>query len=462
VTTYAGGSWGSKDTIVFAMGVQGLWKLPASGGEPVQFTGLDTTRGMVAHRTPSFLPDGETVLFTDVAHLGGQRVAVASLDGRTTVLDGARGVNPHYIDGNRILFTNANGTVFVASFDPSSRTLSGTPLAVLENADARSSGRVALDVSRSGTLAWVRGRAESVLAFVGPRGEEGVIAMSPRRMRHPRLSPDGTRIAVEVVGNTPSGATSNIWVYDIGAGTFTRITFDDRGTDPIWSPDGRRIAFSRPPNGPGQGVDSYWTAADGSGTPELLVGGPGSQWASAFTPDGKAIIFDELLTGVDMRVRELSIGTTESRTLVASQFGARLAAISPDGKWIAYVTSETGNTEVFVRPYGGGPGKWQISVNGASEPTWSRDGRTIYYRGGGRIIAAELEFLPSLRVKARQALADDRFISDNGANMDVTRDGRVLLLKPAESVTDLNIVVNWLTEITRRFETQKQSATSRP
>ena len=173
---------------------------------------------------------------------------------------------------------------------------------------------------------------------------------------------------------------SDIWSYDIKSHTFTRLTFNGHSGSPIWTPDGKRIAFAQQ-DSTSPGIDAYWVSADGSSAPELLVGGPGGQWPSVFTPDGRTIIFDDIVrTETPMRISAATIDGTNRRAIIESQFLNRQSALSPDGHWLAYTTPETGRTEVFVRPYPLTTGKWQVSADGGSETVWSRDGRTLFYR----------------------------------------------------------------------------------
>ena len=182
VERFTGASWGKKDIIVFSAGTSGLWQVEANGGTPRQFTSTDPSQGVTSHRYPTFLPDGETVLFNAWIAMSNTRIGIASLDGRSTMLD-VFGLSPQYLDGNRVLFARGNGTAFMASFDPRRRVLTSSPALVLDEVDARTSGSVGLSVTPSGTLAYMRGRPASVLVLVGTAGEQ-IIPIEPRRMRH--------------------------------------------------------------------------------------------------------------------------------------------------------------------------------------------------------------------------------------------------------------------------------------
>jgi Tol biopolymer transport system component len=180
------------------------------------------------------------------------------------------------------------------------------------------------------------------------------------------------------------------------------------------------------------------------------VGGPGSQWPGAFARDG-SLIYDDLPPSKPMRVMRLHPDGRQETLVEHPQFPMRLPAVSPDGKWLAYSSTESGASGVFVRSLGGGPGKWQASTGIATQPAWSRDSRTLFYREGNAIVAAAVGAGAAFEVTSRRAYVDDRFSSENTINYDVHPDGkRLLVIIPSDSATGIGVVLNWQEELRRR------------
>jgi serine/threonine-protein kinase len=262
-----------------------------------------------------------------------------------------------------------------------------------------------------------------------------------RTFRLPRVSPDGNRIVVEV--RAQSGEV-DLWLFDRRTETLTRFTSDGASTDPIWSPDGTRIAYAR---GRGLGgADVVWQRADGGDVADTIVGGPGSQWPWTWTPDGKTMVYDEGPIGQPIRIMATRVaGDSAPRVLAsASQYTNRLASLSPDGRWLAYTSNESGRIEVYVRPFHGSGGKVQISTDGGDQPLWSRGGHELYYRDGTKFVAAAIRTTPEIVISSRTHLFDDRFQMSNATNYDVLADGRFIMLQSAtESVAQMFVIVNW-------------------
>lgn len=440
-------AWGAGDAIVFTRSDQpGLWQVPANGGDvhriPVRDSSIEHTfSGSVA-----FLPSGDAVLYsTGNAFSANPQMAVVSLDGVVKWLD-VRGAFPAYAEPGVLVYSSAPGELSVARFDARRREL-GPATPVAEGVAVRTDGAPLFAISANGeTLVYLRLPSESRLASVAEGGQSTPLAVDAHAFRHPRVSPDGKRIAVEVGG---FGIPRDIWVYDIASGRPTRLTFDGRSSDPVWSPDGKRVAFDARDSAGGN-IHVFSVPADGSGSPELLVGGPGAQFPDEWTRDGRTFIYDELLTGVPMRIGALAGGV--KRVLVSSPaYIARLAAVSPDGRWLAYTSTETSRTEVFVRPLdSAATGKWQISAGGGSQPLWSRDGQTLYYRNGTSVIAASIAEGPSsISVTRQREFAPDRYTLENTVNYSEMPDGKhLLMLGTDEQAASFSVELNWLQELT--------------
>jgi serine/threonine-protein kinase len=286
--------------------------------------------------------------------------------------------------------------------------------------------------------------------WVDRQGRETPIPAPSRSYLYPRLSADGRRVAVNATDQE-----TDIWVWDLGRTTLTRVTFDP-GIDayPVWTPDGLRLIFSSERAGT---RNLYWQAADGTGAVERLTDSPNQQNAAAVAPDGRRLIFTELApkTADDVMQVELD-GTRRVTPLVQSAFAERNGIVSPDGRWLAYEANDSGRYEIYVRPYPGPGGKWQVSTEGGEEATWSRDGNELFYRNGQKWMAAAVNLEPEFTSETPRLLFEGPYVNVGGASYDVTPDGqRFLLLEPtaqeAAPVTHLNVVLNW-------FEEAKQKA----
>ena len=444
-------SWGSKGDIVYQsnVGRVGLWRLPADGGAAVQLTRPDSTTTDIYDPNVSFLPAGDAVLFTIFEHRNSDgtagRLAAVTLDGRIKRF-GVAGAFPVYVNPGYVLFLSAPHQVSIAPFDARRLEFTGPTTTVLDGIVTRPAGMPIFAVSANGqVMAYRRADAESRLAIVADGGQTTPLPGDARTYQHPHLSPDGKRVAVEV---STKGSQHDVWVYDITSTALTRLTLDGHSGNPVWSPDGKRIAFSRD-EGRVSGTHVFSIASDGSGQPELLVGGSASQWPGQWTPDGQTFIYDERARTERMHIMAITNGVRR-QMVVSAQYEARLPAVSPDGRWLAYTSDETNRTEVYVRPIAAGAsGKWQVSTEGGTQPVWSRDGKTLYYRGNQSILAASIDAGPSaISVGPRRVFAPDRFTMNNTINFSTTADAnRLMVLIPTGEAAHVAVVVNWMDEV---------------
>jgi Tol biopolymer transport system component len=267
----------------------------------------------------------------------------------------------------------------------------------------------------------------------------------------PRFSPDGRRIALRA---SREGG-QEIWVYDAGTATLSRLTFQG-GTDyPVWSPRGDTVYYSAA--GSGTNRDLYRRAADGSGVADTVLARPGEQWEIAIAPNGEHALVREIgaATGADLLVLPLR-PRGELRPWVQTPFAERSASIAPDSRWAAYVSNESGPDEVYVRAFPEPSGRWQVSTGGGSEPLWSRDGRTIYYRRADTLYAVSVTTRPTFATGPRRAvLAGPYQVNGNHTNYDRNpRTGEFVFLGQTQSATLRPIVVlNWFAELRARAGT---------
>jgi serine/threonine-protein kinase len=204
-------------------------------------------------------------------------------------------------------------------------------------------------------------------------------------------------------------------------------------------------------------MDVYWQPADGSSAAEPLVTGSGSQWPWSWTPDGKTIVYDENSAGRPTRIVARAVDTTATpRVIVESEFTNRLGKLSPDGKWLAYTSNETGRFEVYVRPFPGPGGKQQISIAGGDQPMWSRDGKELFYRTGNKLVSASLQIGSDVAVRSRAELFEDTFETSSATDYDVSADGKsFLMLQRVDNTRQIAVFVNWLDEIRGRTTSQQ-------
>ena len=311
-------------------------------------------------------------------------------------------------------------------------------------------GAVHFDVALNGSLVYAQRPGPARLTWVNRNGQEQMIPADPRPFRHPRVSPDGTRVAVEIDDPT----NTDIWVGDIKRGTFTRLTSgEDVDSDPIWSPDGSRIVYTSV-----RGTEGlFWQPADGSGVAEHLIDGSGGIRALTWTKEGQ-LVYEEL---AGAHIRLLTPGSGSAPRVIPvfdapEYFNELLPALSPDGRWLAYQSTESGEAEVFLRPFPEVSAlRRQISVGGGFAPLWSADGREIHYRSATDMMAVKVQTSPTLTLSQPEvlfSLGDYVLPGTRGIKYEVAPDGRFLLLKDSGgglSQDRVVLVQHWTEELNR-------------
>ena len=460
-----GATWAPDDTIIFATTSSntGLQRVSAAGGPASVLTRPDRALGEASYLWPEMLPGGRAVLFTITAQTGGldsAQIAVLDLQtgARKVLLRG--GSHAHYVPSGHLMYAAA-GTLRAVAFDPARLETHGTPVPVVPDVLATASGGVDAVVADDGTLAYVSGGGapaqRQTLAWVDRQGKETPIPAPPRAYRYARLSPDGTRVALDV-----RDEQNDIWVWDLARHTLTRLTFDpglNRGG--VWTPDGRRIVFSAVRDG---GENLYWQMADGSGTPEQLTKSERLFFPTSFSPDGTRLVFDRSTPPYDIAVLTLD-GERQIKSLLQTPFNEMSAEVSPDGRWLAYQSNESGRPEVYVRPFPDvNAGRWQISTDGGTRPMWARSGRELFYlvappQGGAidKMIAVPIQPGSTFAAGPPQVVFTGPYVAPGDSRTyDVTRDGqRFLMIKDATPGNDaptprqLVVVQNWGAELKR-------------
>ncbi len=453
-----GATWTPDDTIIFTPTANSsLWRVAASGGTPQPLTTLDTKKGENSHRWPDILPGGKAVLFVEsgsgVSGVG--EIAVLSLKTgkRRTLVE--LGMNPHYVPSGHLVYGQA-GSLLAVPFDLDRLEVTGSPVPVLEDVDMdNSTGAVDFSPSAKGSLIYVLGgglgAAYSALVWVDRKGAERPIAAPPNPFGQPRLSPDGRRVAVNILGQN-----SDIWIYELARGALTRMTFQP-GEDetPAWTSDGKRVAFSSSISGKPRTV--FWKNADGSGSDEPLLDSGYHTHLGSFSLDGRVLAYTDYgsVGRGDIWVLPLE-GDRKPRPFLQTPFNERDPKFSPDGHWIAYTSDESGRDEVYVQPFPGPGGKWQVSTEGGYGPVWARNGRELFYRNADKMMVVAVSTKPTFSAGPPRLLFEGSYTNSSRreANYDISPDGeRFLMVKAAEThraPTELYLVVNWFEELKRR------------
>ena len=375
-----GATWGPNDTIVFATNdvETGLQQIPATGGEPTVLTRPNRAGGEADHFWPEFLPDGEGVLFTILATTGGLNAAsVAVLDLRTgaqTILIRG-GSHAHYVRSGHLVYGVAD-TLRAVPFDLAARAVAGPPVSVVSPVLTTGQGGVDAAVAGDGTLAYVSASvtaAGASVVWVDRQGREEPIAAPPRDYTYPRVAPDGTRLALAL------SEQFGIWLWDLARATLTRVTFDPGlDTFPVWTPDSRRLLFSSTRAGV---RNLFGQAADGTGAIERLTETRNTQNLTSISPDGARIVFTETVRGTGEDVMTLPLGGKQpAAPLIQTPFVERNGEVSPDGRWLAYEANDSGQFDIYVRPFPDvATGRWQVSTGGGTRPLWAPNGQELFY-----------------------------------------------------------------------------------
>jgi serine/threonine-protein kinase len=464
VTALFGATW-TPDNMIYFGQPAGIMRVSANGGTPEPIIAANEGEQFDG---PQLLPDGDSLLFSLTTGKGTTRwdqaqIVVQSLrtGERKIVLRG--GSAGRYVPTGHLIYA-VGQTLFAVEFDANRLEVDGGAVSVVEgiirsDAPANTSATANYSVSENGTLVFATGatvNALGMLVWVDRNGKAAPLTERHAPYRAPRVSPDGARVAVTMRN---LDGNDDIWVIDTERGTHTRLTSDPASDIiPLWTPDGRRLVFSSNRTGAGA---LYWMAADGSGVEEELTKAATNQGATSWLPDGTTLTFYDV--GGTYDIFTVKPGETPLR-LTQTPFQERGPAFSPDGRWLAYSSNETGASEIYVMPYPGPGGRIAISQGGGRSPRWSSNGRELFYRNGRQMMVVAVEPGPTFRVGTQQVLFEGDYVQEvdnSGAhNYDLSPDGKRFLmvaLAPSEAGQQVRqrlvVVQNWLEELTRRVPT---------
>jgi hypothetical protein len=447
-TGYPSSLWLDDGALLTVTGDGVLRRLDADGTLSV-VAEPDTAQGETALFVSDVLPDGRTVLVTAATQgaTNGRGIALDVKSGERKVIIEAV-INAMAYDDGYLVWAQPDGALIGAAFDAGRLAITGAPVTLAQGVRVSVGGPAHFSISNTGSLVYVPEFPFS-LTLVDREGAREVISDIQRRFHSPRVSPDGRYIAVDFGYQ----GSRDVWTLDLQQRTLTRLTFANDGHDPVWTPDGRRVAYASAPSGV---VGVFLQNADGSGVAESLYVGGADLTAGAFTLDGNQVITIPLGPDGSWDIGTLSMsGDAEPEALLATPFNEAWPTVSPDGLWLAYTSNESGQNEVYVRPYPGPGAKMLVSQNGGREPVWARDGRELYYVGfaqqGSQLVALGVETEPEFRVLSRTALFDasEYEPADPHANYDVGPDGRFVMIHQGR-LSEIVLVLNWTEEVRRR------------
>ena len=455
-----GGAWSRDGVILFAPVSDGpLFRVDATGGTPTAVTKFDAKRGETSHRWPVFLPDGKRFLYY-IASFGvpkeGTGLYVGSLDSKKEKFLLRAGANTAYAPGYLVYFREGN--LLGQKFDEAGERLVGEPFALAEDIQffpqqqaalfSASANGVLVSQPRSDTsvsqLVWFD-RTGKPLSSLGP----------PANQANPRMSPDGKRVALDIVD--PQTGNQDVWIYESGGGLPTRLTSDPSiDALPTWSPDGSRIALmslrrSHP--------DIFLSKSDGSSGEEISLESGQAKYVTDWSPDGRLLLFRASDATTNLELWTMPVGGDgKPIPFRRASYGVSHGQFSPDGRWVAYVSNETGRSEIHVSPFPGPGSSWRVSTAGGTEPRWRRDGKELFYLApDGKLMVVNVRTGPPFEAEVAKALFQvrrrDRVSASDMYGYDVSADGQRFLVSTEvgeETAPPLTLVLNWADEERKR------------
>jgi Protein kinase domain/WD40-like Beta Propeller Repeat len=460
-----GAAWVDDATIVIGTNssTTGLLRVPAGGGEPSVLTTPDRAAGEEGHLLPSSLPGSTAVIFT-IGAAEPEKAQIALLDlttgQRTTLLRGAR--NAQYVPSGHLVY-QAGLAMAAVRFDLSTRAVVGEPVRIIDGVAATPTSALNVAVTSTGTLVYIPGGTAAPtlrsLVWVDRQGRETPTGAPARPYESVRLSPDGSRAVVSI-----RDQQNDIWMWELARRTLTRLTFDaDVDMNPIWTPDGRRVVYASARTGV---LNLYARDVDGAGRDVRLTSGANTQLPAAVSPDGTFVVGQEVRPGTKSDLMRAALAPQGASTpgavdsLLATEFDEWSGALSPDGRYIAYASMESGQAEIYVRTLAQGSNeRWQVTSDGGVNPVWTRGGRELIYTDdAGRLITVPVDAAATTfqsRVASPLPIRID-LPTVAWRTYDVSPDGlRFLILTPLPadaalaSPVSFVVVQHWLEELKR-------------
>ena len=454
-----GGTWNREGVILFSPSLRdALQRVSSAGGSPAPATELDASKQEYSHRFPFFLPDGRHFLYLAQAmragQIGGEEVCIGSLESKERRSLFRANSNPVFAPAapgaasGHILFSRER-TLLAQPFDARRLRLSGEAFAVGEQVQYFANfGFGVFTASDNGILAYQASGAGSItqVVWLDRSGKQLDVLGPPADYLRPRLSRDGRRVAIDV--GDPQTGRFDIWIYDLARRVSTRFTFEADSVFPIWWPDDSRIVFQS--NRKGQSA-LYQKVSSGTGNEEFLVQEGGLKVPTDLSSDGRFLAYHV----IDNKTKTWDLGLCSVAEKKTSVFLSTPAAevngrFSPDGRWIAYQSDESGTVEVYVQPFPGHGGKWQISKAGGTQPVWNRNGKEIFYvSADNKLMAVDVKADSGFEAGPPRALFEVHLKSVNGWKYDISPDGQRFLANVVIGEVRSNpitLVLNWAAE----------------
>jgi serine/threonine protein kinase len=459
-----GGTWSKNGIIVFSPSpTTGLSLIPENGGLIKNITTIDSTKGERTHRWPLCMPDGKHVLFTVGIVSSPDYYENATIDivdietgERKTVLHGAS--TARYINSGHLLFSRS-GILYIVPFDAGKLEVKGQPVPVVQGVySGITTGITNYVVSENGTLAYLPGAIEGEkrkIVKIDMKGGTTILDSGAHPYMEPKLSPDNRKIAVVV----REGEDYDIWIFDITRGTLSKLTFGGLNRTPQWSPNGKTIAFMKRTKDGKTGI--FTKPSDGSGDEVNIYNGDTRLYLSCWTSDGKYLVLDDLTSNAqsDLLVVPLT-GDKKPWKYLDSKADEYEASISPDGKWLSYLSDESGSYQIYVRSFPNKEGKWQISTDVAEEPRWSPNGKTLYYRKSSQMMSVPVSTGSTFSAGLPTALINGFPVVnvDSGISYDISSDGNYFITtQPVSGISfkSVSVVLHWTDEIKNLASVEK-------
>ena len=459
-----GASWAPDDSIIFASSrSSGLFRVSAEGGDPESLTTPNKANEEFGHRLPYCLPDGKSVLFTIMSEPWDLQPRIALLDLKTrkwrVLMEDA--ADARYVTTGHLVFLR-QGTLMTVPFDLGRGEVTGQPVPAIGNVMQALNSKHSryntaagqFSISDSGCLVYAAGGifpdTQDSLVLVDRNGTTAAIAPFKAAFFAPHFSPDGQRIAYMTVARE-----ERIWVYDLNRGTASKLPGEGKAAAPDWTPDGKHLVFAWWKKGE---PNIFWQSADGSTAMERLTTSDHDQFPGTWSPDGATLAFVQQSPDTGNDIFLLDLQSRRITPFLNSGANEAYPEFSPDGRWIAYASDESGRMEVYVRPFPGPGGKWLISQDGGVAPVWTRDGKQLFYYqlDGGQIWAVDVRADGGFSASKPRPLfkAPGWMSGDPVRSWDVSPDGQRFLMVMIEvakpvPLTEMVLVMNWSQELQR-------------
>ncbi|MDZ4864149.1 MAG: hypothetical protein SGJ01_11965, partial [Gemmatimonadota bacterium] len=466
LTSQGGTAWG-RDGFLYATGgfdgKTGIVRIPATGGTAEPVTTIDTAANTLAHIYPTPLPDGHglvyAIFYGPTRQTEGDIAVVDFTTGHSRIL--VRGIRARYLSPGKLLVVRTDGSLVALPFDPKRLTATGPAIPVLAGVAVTAGYLADFDVSAAGELVYFGGEAHGVHERVQPvwvtRSGTPSVIDTAWQFNRPfngglSLSPDGHRLAVAIAGDR----TADIWIKQLDHGPLSRLTFEEfLKYRPTWTPDGQAVTYIVDPGNNNAAI--YRKRADGSGAPERLFGSDRSVAEALWSRDARWLVLRTTVPTRDILGLRPGTDSTPVPIVASPKFEERAATLSPDGRFIAYQSDESGRDEIYVRPFPkADDGRWQLSTSGGGEPLWSHGGREIFFRArSGEMMTVPVTLAPAFSPGTPRSLFPATGYAKSPGNRayDVTPDDqRFVMLRSLDDsssrlAVQLVFVENWWEEL---------------